>query len=43
VNAFGDGFDINEIEIAISFSAEGKFLGFGVGGAASITLRIKPT
>lgn len=35
-------FEISEIELAISFSAEGKFLGFGIGGATSIKVKIKP-
>jgi hypothetical protein len=34
---------IKEIELEISFNAEGKFLGFGVGGAASIKVHIAPT
>ena len=36
-------FEISEIEVAASFSADGKFLGFGVGGEASITIRIRPS
>jgi len=43
LDALGDGYDIAEIELSASFSADGKFLGFGVGGAASMTLRIRPT
>ncbi|PKN68655.1 MAG: hypothetical protein CVU54_13560 [Deltaproteobacteria bacterium HGW-Deltaproteobacteria-12] len=35
-------FEISEIEFSVSFSADGKFLGFGVGGAASIKVKIKP-
>lgn len=35
-------FEVAEIELAISFSADGKFLGFGVGGATSIKVKIKP-
>jgi hypothetical protein len=35
-------FGVTEIELAVSFSADGKFLGVGIGGAASIKVRIKP-
>jgi hypothetical protein len=35
-------FAVSEIEFSVSFSADGKFLGFGVGGAASIKVKIKP-
>jgi len=35
-------YEIHEIEFAASFSADGKFMGIGVGGAATITFRIKP-
>jgi hypothetical protein len=35
-------FEISEIELSISFSADGKFLGFGIGGATSIKVKIKP-
>ena len=34
--------DISEVELTISFDAQGKLLGIGVGGATSITIRIKP-
>ncbi len=37
-----DGFTIKEIELSASLNAEGKFLGFGVGGAATVTVRIGP-
>ena len=33
---------IKEIELTASFNAEGKFLGFGVGGAVSITIKLAP-
>lgn len=36
-------FEISEIELSISFSADGKFLGFGVGGATSLKIKIKPS
>ena len=35
-------YSIHEIEFAASFSADGKFMGIGVGGAATITFRIRP-
>lgn len=35
-------FEISEIELSISFSADGKFLGFGIGGATSLKIKIKP-
>jgi hypothetical protein len=33
---------IAEIELSASFSADGKFLGFGIGGDASIKVKIRP-
>jgi len=33
---------ISEIELTASFNAEGKFMGFGVGGEVSIVIKIKP-
>ncbi|MDH5633333.1 MAG: hypothetical protein OEZ10_10130 [Gammaproteobacteria bacterium] len=36
-------FSISEIELSASFSADGKFLGIGVGGAATIRIKIKPS
>ncbi len=35
-------YEISEIEFAASFNAEGKFLGIGVGGSATVTFRIRP-
>jgi len=35
-------YEISEIEFATSFSADGKFLGVGVGGSATVTFRIRP-
>ena len=37
-----DEYAITEIEMQISFNADGKFLGFGIGGAASVTVKISP-
>ena len=36
-----DEFELRDVEFQASFSADGKFLGFGVGGATSITLRVQ--
>ncbi|MCB0747042.1 MAG: hypothetical protein KDC52_17575 [Ignavibacteriae bacterium] len=41
-STFTESYIINEIELSASFNADGKFMGFGVGGAATITIRIKP-
>ncbi len=35
-------FHISQIELSASFNADGKFLGFGVGGAATIKITITP-
>ncbi len=35
-------YKIKEIELEVSFSADGKFLGFGVGGSTSIKIKITP-
>jgi len=35
-------FQIQEVEIDVSFNADGKFLGFGAGGAATIRIRVAP-
>jgi hypothetical protein len=43
IRSFGNDYEIAEIELMASFSADGKFLGIGPGGAASITLRIRPS
>jgi hypothetical protein len=37
-----ESYSISEIELTASFSADGKFMGFGVGGAASIKIKITP-
>ena len=36
------GYDISELEVSVSFGDDGKFLGFGKGGALSMTLSITP-
>jgi myo-inositol-1-phosphate synthase len=36
-------YEIKEIKLVASFSADGKFLGFGVGGAASMEITICPS
>jgi|SRR3972149_5633763 len=43
VGTMTDKYVISEIGLTASFSADGKFLGFGVGGAASITIKITPS
>lgn len=35
-------YGIKEIELAVSFDAEGKFLGFGVGGSVTMKITIAP-
>ena len=42
ISTMTDDYVISEIELAASFSADGKFMGFGVGGAATIIIRIAP-
>jgi hypothetical protein len=37
-----ESYTISEIELTASFSADGNFMGFGIGGAASIKIKIKP-
>jgi hypothetical protein len=39
---FSGNLSVSEIELQVSFTADGKFLGVGVGGATSIKLRIIP-
>ncbi len=43
VDTATEDYRISEIELAASFNADGKFLGFGVGGEATIVIRIRPT
>jgi hypothetical protein len=37
-----EGYGIHEIALSVSFDAQGKFLGFGVGGSASVKVKIRP-
>lgn len=37
-----ESYSISEIELAASFGADGKFMGFSVGGATSIKIKIRP-
>ena len=39
---FAEGYDVSEVSLEVSFSADGKFLGVGVGGATSIGLKLTP-
>ncbi len=42
--ALSDGsFVVKDLEIQASFDAQGQFLGFGPGGAATVKIRITPT
>lgn len=43
LQTMGEDYEIAEIELSASFSADGKFLGFGVGGDASIKLKVRPS
>jgi hypothetical protein len=40
--AFSSHADVAQIEVSIGFNADGKFLGFGIGGDASIKVTINP-
>lgn len=42
VETMTEEYTISEIELSASFNADGKFMGFGIGGAATITIRIAP-
>lgn len=45
INSIGDitdGYSMSEIELSASFSADGKFLGIGVGGATTIKIKFTP-
>jgi hypothetical protein len=42
VDAARENYEVTEIELSASFSADGKFLGFGVGGEMSITFKVRP-
>jgi len=38
-----DRYNIGQVELTVSFNASGEFIGFGVGGAASIKITIIPS
>jgi len=40
---FAEGYDVSEVSLEVSFSADGKFLGVGVGGATSLGLKLTPS
>jgi hypothetical protein len=42
IRGLAGDFEITEIKLIASFNADGKFLGFGVGGAASIEITVCP-
>jgi hypothetical protein len=39
---FTEDLELSEVELTLSFSAEGKFLGFGAAGKFSIKVKVKP-
>lgn len=41
--ALAESYNVGEVELAVGFNAEGKFLGFGEGGVVTIKIRIAPT
>lgn len=43
LNDVSDGLSVAGIELEVSFSADGKFLGIGVGGATSIKVAFAPS
>lgn len=40
---FTQDFEVSEIELSVTFTADGKFLGFGTGGAMSAKVKIRPS
>ena len=42
VSTMNGRYVISEIELSASFNADGKFMGFGVGGATTIKIKITP-
>lgn len=40
---FTQDFEVSEIELSVTFTADGKFLGFGTGGAMSVKVKIRPS
>lgn len=42
-SVFTQDFEVSEIEISVTFTADGKFLGFGTGGAMSAKVKIRPS
>lgn len=42
VDTMTGDYAISEVELTASFNADGKFMGFGVGGDASIKIKIVP-
>ena len=42
LSSLSGSYDIEQIELDASFSADGKFMGFGVGGAVSVRIRVVP-
>ena len=42
-NTLSECGNVSEVELIISFNSDGRFLGFGAGGAATMKIRISPT
>ena len=42
-SVFTQDFEVSEIELSVTFTADGKFLGFGTGGAMSVKVKIHPS
>ena len=43
LRAFGGPFEVKEIKFVASFTAQGQFLGIGVGGATSMEITVRPS
>ncbi|PHV10756.1 hypothetical protein CSQ89_14530 [Chitinimonas sp. BJB300] len=41
-SAFTGDYGIKEVQLTVSFGADGKFLGFGSGGSSSMTVTLAP-
>lgn len=42
-NLLTEDYTVKEVEFSVSFNNEGKFIGFGNGGSATIKIRLAPT
>ncbi|MDQ5987529.1 MAG: hypothetical protein CSYNP_03274 [Syntrophus sp. SKADARSKE-3] len=41
-NLLTEDYTVRDVEFSVSFNAEGKFIGFGKGGSATIKIRLAP-